>query len=128
MAVDTVINPLASDAAFRVAEAARMLTPALLIDCDRVKHNIATTLNLLGGDANRWRPHVKTAKLAYVMRMFVDAGIRQFKCATSLELSVACEAGAQDVLVAYPLTGANAARVRQIAEEHRGVAVSVLVE
>lgn len=128
MAVDTLIQPLASGAAFRVADAARMLTPALLIDRDRVEHNIATTLHLLGGDTNRWRPHVKTAKLGYVMRMLVDAGVRQFKCATGLELSVVCQAGAHDVLVAYPLIGANAARVRQIAEQHRGVAVSVLVE
>jgi D-serine deaminase-like pyridoxal phosphate-dependent protein len=128
MATASLINPLTSDTAFRVAEAARLLTPALLVDRERVQHNIATTLRLLGGDANRWRPHVKTAKLGYVMHMMVDAGIRQVKCATSLELSVACQAGAQDVLVAYPLIGANAARVRRIAEENRGVAVSVLVE
>src|SRR5215471_3919204 len=128
MAVDTVIKPLESDAAFRVAEAVRVLTPALLIDRDRVQHNIATTLHLLGDDPNRWRPHVKTAKLGYVMRMLVEAGVRQFKCATSLELSVACQASAQDVLVAYPLTGANAGRVRQIAEQHPHIAISVLVE
>jgi D-serine deaminase-like pyridoxal phosphate-dependent protein len=128
MATDTLINPLASDADFRVAEAAHLLTPALLIDRERVQHNIATTLRLLGGDANRWRPHVKTAKLGYVMRMLVDAGVGQVKCATSLELTVACQAGARDVLVAYPLIGANAARVRQITEQNRGVTVSVLVE
>jgi len=128
MAINTLSKPLANDATFRVAEAARVLTPALLIDRDRVQHNIATTLHLLGGDANRWRPHVKTAKLGYVMRMLVDAGVRQFQCATSLELSVACQAGADDVLVAYPLIGANAARVRQIAEQQQSVAISVLVE
>lgn len=128
MSVDTAVNPLASNAAFRIAEAVRVLTPALLINRDRVQHNIASTLRLLGGDANRWRPHVKTAKLGYVMRMLIEAGVQQFKCATSLELSVACQAGAQDVLVAYPLIGANAGRVRQIAEQHRSVSISVLVE
>src|SRR5262249_50847324 len=128
MTTDTLIKPLESHAPFRLADASRLLTPALLIDRDRVQHNIATTLHLLGGDVNRWRPHVKTAKLGYVMRMLVDAGVRQFKCATSLELSVACQAGAHDVLVAYPLIGANAARVRQIAEQHPSAAISVLVE
>jgi len=128
MAIDALTKPLASDAGFRIAEAARVLTPALLIDHDRVQHNIATTVHLLGGDANRWRPHVKTAKLGYVMRMIVAAGIRQLKCATSLELSVACQAGATDVLVAYPLIGANAARVRQIAEQYPSVAISIQVE
>src|SRR5215831_11581834 len=116
------------DAVFRIAGSAGMLTPALLIDRNRVQHNIAGTLRLLSDNANRWRPHVKTAKLGYVMRMLVDAGVRQFKCSTSLELSVACQAGALDVLVAYPLIGANAARVRQIAEQHPSVAISALVE
>jgi D-serine deaminase-like pyridoxal phosphate-dependent protein len=128
MSVDTLIQPRAGDAAFGIAQSARVLTPALVINRDRVQHNIAATLRLLGDDRNRWRPHVKTAKLGYVMRMLVDAGVRQFKCATSLELSVACRAGAQDILVAYPLIGANAARVRQLAEQHRNVAISVLVE
>src|SRR5215471_18561629 len=121
-------EPIASHASFHIEGAQQVLTPALVIDRDRVRHNIATTLHLLGGDVNRWRPHVKTAKLGSVMRMLVEAGVRQLKCATSLELSDACQAGAHDVLVAYPLIGANAARVRQIAEQHRRVAISVLVE
>jgi D-serine deaminase-like pyridoxal phosphate-dependent protein len=119
---------LADDAPFRVDEVARVLTPALVIHRELVAQNIATTLRLLDGDAARWRPHVKTAKLAYVMRMLVDAGVRQFKCATSLELRVACEAGAADVLVAFPLVGPAAARVRSIADEHPRVRVSVLAE
>jgi len=124
----TDLRLFADDAVFRIAESASMLTPALLIDRDRVQHNIAATLRLLGDNANRWRPHVKTAKLGYVMRMLADAGVRQFKCATSLELNVACQAGAEDVLVAYPLVGANAARVQQIAEQYPSTAISVLVE
>lgn len=128
MATDTLLEPRASGAGFDVAQAARLMTPALLIDRDRVKRNIATTIRLLGGEASRWRPHVKTAKLGYVMRMLVETGVRQFKCATSLELSVACQAGARDVLVAYPLIGPNAARVRQLAEQEENVAISVLVE
>ena len=128
MSIDALIQPFANCAAFQLAETPGILTPALLIDRDRVQHNIGTTLNLLGGEANRWRPHVKTAKLGYIMRMLVDSGVRQFKCATSLELSIACQAGAKDVLVAYPLVGANAARVRQIAEQHGSIAISVLVE
>src|SRR5580765_2564913 len=117
------VRLFADDTVFRIAESAGLLTPALLIDRDRVQHNIAATMRLLGDNANRWRPHVKTAKLGYVMRMLVDAGVRQFKCATSLELNVACHAGAEDILVAYPLVGANAARVQQIAEQHRSTAI-----
>lgn len=128
MTIETMTQSLAHSAAFHVVETAGILTPVLLIDRDRVQRNIRTTVNLIGGDTKRWRPHVKTAKLGYIMRMLVDSGVHQFKCATSLELSIACQAGANDVLVAYPLVGANAARVRQIAEQHRSVTISVLAE
>ncbi|MEO6924887.1 MAG: hypothetical protein ABI142_13760, partial [Bryocella sp.] len=106
----------------------KVVTPALLIHRDRVRENVEVTLRLLGGDANRWRPHVKSAKLAYVMRMLVEAGVQQCKCSTTLELLTACSVGMRDVLFAYPVVGANAARVREIAAEHRDVMVSVLVE
>jgi D-serine deaminase-like pyridoxal phosphate-dependent protein len=105
-----------------------IVTPALAIYPDHVDANIEATLNLAGGDANRWRPHIKTAKLGFTMRRLVERGVRQFKCSTSLELLTSCESGAQDVLVAYPMVGANAARVREIAARFPRVQVSVLVE
>src|SRR5262249_20813669 len=46
----------------------------------------------------------------------------------TLELLMACESGAEDVLVAYPVVGANAGRVREIAESFPNVRISVLVE
>jgi len=85
-------------------------------------------LELLGGDANRWRVHIKTAKLGYTLRMLVEHGIRNFKCATTLELLVACRSGAGDVLFAYPAVGANVRRVREIADQFPEVRISVLAE
>jgi D-serine deaminase-like pyridoxal phosphate-dependent protein len=105
-----------------------ILTPALAIYLDAVENNIQFTLDLLGGDPNRWRPHVKTAKIGAIMRMMVERGVVNFKCATTLELLTACRSGAADVLVAYPLVGANAQRVRDIAAEFPNVRVSALVE
>jgi len=125
---EALADPMANEGGFRVAEVERMATPTLLIDRERVAQNVAATIRLLGGDANRWRPHVKTAKLEYTMRMLVESGVLHFKCATTLELRVACEAGARDVLVAYPLIGANANRVREVAQQHPGVCISVLAE
>jgi D-serine deaminase-like pyridoxal phosphate-dependent protein len=104
------------------------MTPALAIYPEIVDHNIRTTLRLLGGDANRWRPHVKTAKVGLMMRQLVEHGVANFKCSTSLELSTVCEAGASDVIVAYPLVGANARRVREISQNFPDVVVSALVE
>jgi D-serine deaminase-like pyridoxal phosphate-dependent protein len=113
---------------YLIENARELLTPALAIYPDIVDSNIAATIRLLGGDANRWRPHVKTAKLGFIMRRMAERGVAQAKCSTSLELATACEAGIGDVLLAYPVVGANAARVREIAERHRGARISVLVE
>lgn len=113
---------------YRIRDLSAVMTPALAIYPEIVRSNIDFTLRLLGGDASRWRPHVKTAKLQSVMRILVERGVKQFKCATTLELMTACQAGATDVLIAYPMSGANAARARQIAAQYPGVRVSALLE
>jgi D-serine deaminase-like pyridoxal phosphate-dependent protein len=112
----------------RVTGVEDVLTPALVVYPDIVASNIARTLQLLGGDADRWRVHIKTAKLAYTLRMLIERGVRNFKCATTLELLVACRSGAADVLVAFPVMGANARRVREIADQFPGIHISVLAE
>ena len=113
---------------FRVDNSDDVMTPALLVYPDAVESNINAILKTLDGDASRWRAHVKTAKLAYTMRRSVARGVTNFKCATTLELLVACESGARDVLVAYPVVGPNARRVREIADQFPSVKVSILVE
>jgi D-serine deaminase-like pyridoxal phosphate-dependent protein len=106
----------------------RVLTPALIIYPELVDANIRATLRMMDGDPNRWRPHIKTAKIASVIRQMIGHGIRCFKCSTTLELLTACEAGADDVLLAFPVTGANARRAADIAVQFPAVRVSVLVE
>jgi D-serine deaminase-like pyridoxal phosphate-dependent protein len=113
---------------YRIIDEDRLLTPALVVYPDFVDANIAATLKLMGGDANRWRPHIKTAKMPWVIRRLIARGVRTFKCATTLELRVACECGAADVLIAYPMVGSSARRVVEIAREYSGTRVSVLVE
>ena len=113
---------------YTVRDIGRILTPALAIYPRIVDANIEATLRFAGGDANRWRPHIKTAKLAFIMRRLVDRGVVNFKCSTTLELTTACDAGARDVLVAFPMVGASARRLHQIADERPDVRISVLVE
>lgn len=113
---------------YRLAAAENILTPALLIYPEIVRSNIARMIELVGGQPARWRPHLKTAKLELVFRMLADAGVTRAKCATTLELVVACEAGMRDVLVAFPHTGANARRVVDIARMNPEVRISALIE
>jgi D-serine deaminase-like pyridoxal phosphate-dependent protein len=119
---------LASAEPYRIADVARVRTPALAIYPAFVEANIATTIRLLGGDPARWRAHVKTAKLAATMRQLVEHGVTALKCATTLELRIACESGARDVLVAYPLAGANVRRVRELAGHFADTHISALVD
>jgi D-serine deaminase-like pyridoxal phosphate-dependent protein len=117
-----------SDEQYRIAGVESVMTPALAIYPEIVDANIEATLRVMGGDANRWRPHVKTSKLGFVMRRLAERGVTSVKCATTLEMQTAAEAGAVDILVAYPMVGANARRVRELAEDAPGSRVSVLVE
>ena len=123
-----MLNEFPWDHRYRVSGIDDVLTPALVVYPDFIASNIAQTLRLLGGDADRWRVHIKTAKLGYTLHMLVERGVRNFKCATTLELLMACQSGATDVLVAYPLMGANARRVREIADDFQGIRISVLAE
>lgn len=124
----SILSQFEWDPRYRVSGIEDVLTPALLIYPEFIASNIEATLALVGGDADRWRVHIKTAKLGHTLRMLVERGVRNFKCATTLELLVACQLGAADVLLAYPSVGANARRAREIADQFRGVRVSVLAE
>jgi D-serine deaminase-like pyridoxal phosphate-dependent protein len=124
----SMLNEFPWDERYRISCLEELLTPALVVYPEIIASNIARTLHLLGGDANRWRVHIKTAKLDYTLRMLVERGVRNFKCATTLELLVACRSGSADVLFAYPAVGANARRVQEIASQFPDVRVSVLAE
>jgi D-serine deaminase-like pyridoxal phosphate-dependent protein len=113
---------------YRVHNAQALSTPSLLIYSEMIDANIAAALRMMKGDVNRWRPHVKTAKLGYTMRRMVEKGVRNAKSSTTLELTSALEAGMEDMVHAYPVMGANAARVREIAAAHPDRKISVLVE
>jgi D-serine deaminase-like pyridoxal phosphate-dependent protein len=128
MAKKFMLDGMPWDEKFRLRNGENVLTPALVVYPEIVAANIACTLKLLGGDSNRWRAHIKTAKLDYTLRLLIDRGIRNFKCATTLELLHVCQNGAEDVLLAYPLVGANARRVVEISQQFPQVRISVLVE
>ncbi|HJS99619.1 MAG TPA: D-TA family PLP-dependent enzyme [Terriglobales bacterium] len=124
----TMLTEFSWNEDYRLAGMDEVLTPALVIYPEIVASNLERTLELLEGEGSRWRVHIKTAKLGYTLRMLVERGIRNFKCATTLELLTACKCGAEDVLFAYPSMGANARRVQELAGQFPRVRVSVLAE
>jgi D-serine deaminase-like pyridoxal phosphate-dependent protein len=119
---------LLSPELYQIKDDHRITTPALLIYPDFVDINIGATLAMASGNPDRWRPHIKTAKIPAVIRQLMKHGVQTFKCSTTLELLTACEAGAPDILLAFPVIGANAARTLEVARAFPGTNISVLIE
>lgn len=113
--------------------AADLLSPALVVYLDRARENVARVIDAVGGDPDRWRPHVKTTKIPDVWAELVRSGLESFKCATTREADhllgvLEAERVQGDVLVAYPLIGPALRRLGEIAALHPSCRVSVLCE
>ena len=90
-------------------------SPALLIYPERIEENIRRMIALAGGVA-RLRPHIKTHKLAEIVRMQLEQGITRFKAATIAEAEMAASCEAPDVLLAYQPVGPNGARLLRLVQ------------
>ena len=102
-------------------------SPALVIYLERVKHNIALAINMVG-DVSRLRPHVKTHKSAQATMLMLDAGITKFKCATVAEGEILALCEAPDVLLAYPPTGPKSRRLLALIEKFPDTRFSCLID
>ncbi|HUX85092.1 MAG TPA: alanine racemase, partial [Chitinophagaceae bacterium] len=102
-------------------------SPALLVYPDRILNNIREMIRI-AGDPGRLMPHVKTHKMAAVLSMQVAEGIRKFKCATIAEAEMAASQGAEEVLLAYQLTGPRAVRWIQLIRQFPQVRFASLVD
>ena len=103
-------------------------SPSILLYPDIIQANIQKMLEMVGGDPNRLRPHVKTHKAPEIIRMQVDAGITQFKCATLSEARMTAASGGKDVLLAYQPVGPNITAFLQLQGEFPGVKFSTIVD
>ncbi len=100
---------------YHIENEAELPSPALLLYADRIEHNLALMLKIAGGP-ERLRPHVKTHKMAALIRRQMELGITKFKCSTIAEAEMCAAEGAADVLLAMPCAGpANAARLAALA-------------
>ena len=80
------------------------------------------------GGATRLRPHIKTHKLAEIVRMQLQEGVTKVKCATIAEAEMAAQAGAKDVLIAYPMVGPNAGRFLSLTKTYPATHFSCLAD
>ena len=112
---------------FTITNPTEIDSPALLVYPNRVDANIRTAVAFAGGPG-KLRPHVKTHKMRAVTELLLAAGIHQFKCATIAEAEMLAQAGAPDVLLAYPVVGPKVARLKALTERYPATHFSCLVD
>jgi D-serine deaminase-like pyridoxal phosphate-dependent protein len=101
-------------------------TPALLLDLDRAKRNIATMAAKFRELPADLRPHFKAHKSPQLARLQADAGAVGVACATVWEAIVTAETGITDVLIANQLVQPD--KVRAAAELARSHRLTVTVD
>jgi len=99
----------------------------MLVFPDRIEENIRRMI-AIAGHAGRLRPHVKTHKIAEVIRLQLAYGINKFKCATLTELEMVAATGGKDILMAYPLLGPAIGEFFRIMEHFPETKLSVTVD
>jgi len=112
---------------YSIANFLEVASPSLLVYPDRVEENIRRMIAIAGG-VERLRPHVKTHKLAEVVRMQMALGITKFKCATIAEAEMVGDCGAADVLLAYQPVGPNVSRIIELSKRFPNTKFSAIVD
>ncbi|HLT50622.1 MAG TPA: D-TA family PLP-dependent enzyme [Arenibacter sp.] len=104
-----------------------IITPCLVVYPERVEENIRTMIAMAGG-AQYLRPHIKTHKMAEIVRLQRKHGIDKFKCATIPEAELLGTCGAKDILLAMQPVGANIERFFKLIAAYPESTFSTIVD
>ena len=102
-----------------------LVTPALIMDLDRVRANLNFMMQRLSTMKARLRPHIKCQKSPELALMQVEAGAIGVCTATVWEAIVMSRSGISDVLIANQVGGRQkiAALAKQAKDSHLTVAI-----
>jgi D-serine deaminase-like pyridoxal phosphate-dependent protein len=103
-------------------------SPALIIFRNRVEHNIQLMIKMVDSDTDRLMPHIKTYKIAEVIKMQVASGINRFKCATIAEAELLGMSGAGYALLAYQPSDVKLKRLVQLIHAYPETGFSTLID
>jgi D-serine deaminase-like pyridoxal phosphate-dependent protein len=112
---------------YRPVNEASIATPCLLLFPERIEENIRRMI-AIAGSPERLRTHVKTHKIAELVKLQLQYGIEKFKCATPAEVAMTAGAGGRDILLAYPLFGPSIQLFFQLMESYADSRLSVCVD
>ena len=82
-------------------------TPAILIDLNRVEHNLHLMQQKAAGGAERLRPHVKTHKIPELALQQISLGAKGICASKVSEAEVMAQAGISDIFVANQVVTAD---------------------
>jgi D-serine deaminase-like pyridoxal phosphate-dependent protein len=101
------VSVVSAPAGHPVVAASQLLdTPQIVVDETILHRNIADMAALAASYGVKLRPHAKTHKSPHIARLQLAAGAIGLTCAKLGEAEVLIrEAGADDVLIAYPIVG-----------------------
>lgn len=103
--------------AYELKNTDEIISPSLVYYLDVIKKNTEEMLRV-AGDTKRLWPHIKTHKCVKMVELLMEYGITKFKAATIAEAEMAAIAGAEKVILAYPLIGPNMKRFINLAEAY----------
>ena len=101
-------------------------TPAVVVDLDRLEANLRSWQAAVTSAGPRFRPHVKTHKTVEIAARQLELGASGIASAKVSEAEVFAAAGIRDIVIAYPVIGADKAeRVARMAAGGTDIAVNV---
>ena len=112
---------------YKIDNVSEVLSPSLLIYPYRIEHNIQNMINI-AGSVDQLRPHVKTHKMAEIVRLQMKYGIYKFKCATISETEIVARCGAPDILLAVQPVGPNIDRFFNLKKEFSNSKISCIAD
>jgi len=80
-------------------------TPALLVDLDKLKHNLKMMADFFRDRPQKLRPHWKTPKTVEIAKMQLEAGAIGITCAKTSEAEILVDADIKDILIANEVVG-----------------------
>lgn len=112
---------------YRVNDPSKLISPSLLVYPERIKKNIDLMIEMAGG-VDFLRPHIKTHKMAEIIKMQMDKGIHKFKCATIAEAELLAKCKVKDILLAMQPVAKNVSRFFELIEQYPNSNFSTIVD
>lgn len=87
-------------------------TPALILDLDKLEHNIALMADFVANNNRKLRPHAKSHKSIKIAETQIKAGAVGVCCATLDEAEIMSAGGITGILITSPVT--SAVKIRRL--------------